>query len=167
MFDTTSFWAFVQKRKNLSAQLIIALLIFGGGWQLGKTMSPHYAASPIIFNDRECEKQSSSGGSREELTQLKEEGINAKKQADAKKEKKDNIPIASNKAEVAGTTTDNETPTEQRKFVGSVNSNLFHDPTCSSSKRIKEENKIWFASQEEAKAAGYSASKCTREKLGI
>lgn len=129
-------------------------------------MSPYYAASPIIFNDRECAKQSSSGGSREELTELKEEGIDVKKQADAKKQEKDNIP-ATPKPAVAGTTTDNESPTKQKKFVGSVNSNLFHDPTCSTSKRIKEENKIWFASQEEAGAAGYSPSKCTREKLGL
>jgi hypothetical protein len=166
MIDTTSFWAFVQKRKNLSAQLLIALLIFGGGWQLGKIMSPYYATSPIIFNDRECENQSSSGGSGGELTELKEDGIEAKKQADAKKQEKINIASTPPKAEVAGTATA-RTTTKQKKFVGSVNSNLFHDPTCSSSKRIKEENMIWFTSQEEAGTAGYSASKCTKEKLGI
>ena len=49
----------------------------------------------------------------------------------------------------------------------SKNSNLFHDPSCSSVGRIKDTNKIWFNNQEEAAAAGYSPSKCTRELLGI
>lgn len=47
------------------------------------------------------------------------------------------------------------------KYVASKNSDKYHAPWCSGAKRIKEENKIWFASKEEAAQAGYSpASNC-------
>ncbi len=47
------------------------------------------------------------------------------------------------------------------KFVASRNSTKYHLPWCSGALRIKEENKIWFESVEEARAAGYSpAANC-------
>lgn len=51
------------------------------------------------------------------------------------------------------------------KFVGSVNSDLYHDPSCPSASRIKPANQVWFESREEAEKAGYSPSVCTKEKL--
>lgn len=53
------------------------------------------------------------------------------------------------------------------KFVGSVNSNLYHDPACPSASRIKPANQVWFESREEAERAEYSPSACTRQKLGL
>jgi hypothetical protein len=41
-------------------------------------------------------------------------------------------------------------------LVGSKNSDKYHLPWCSGAKRIKEENKIYFSSVEEAKAKGYT-----------
>ncbi len=41
------------------------------------------------------------------------------------------------------------------KYVGSKNSNKYHLPDSSTAKRIKEENKVWFQSKEEAEAKGY------------
>ncbi len=43
-------------------------------------------------------------------------------------------------------------------FVGSKNSNKYHLSTCAVAKRIKPENRVCFASQEEAKKKGYLAS---------
>jgi hypothetical protein len=40
-------------------------------------------------------------------------------------------------------------------FVGSKNSNKYHLPTCSFAKRIKDTNKVCFASEEDAKSKGY------------
>ena len=40
-------------------------------------------------------------------------------------------------------------------FVGSKNSTLYHLPTCAPAKRIKETNKVCFASKEAAEAKGY------------
>lgn len=44
-------------------------------------------------------------------------------------------------------------------YVASKNGTKYHLPTCSGAKRIKEENKIWFDSKQEAEKAGYSPAK--------
>jgi len=44
-------------------------------------------------------------------------------------------------------------------FVGSRNSDVYHKPDCASAAKIKDENKIWFSSEEEAKSKGYRPSK--------
>ncbi len=43
-----------------------------------------------------------------------------------------------------------------KNFVASVSGTKYHLPWCASAGTIKEENKIWFASEDEARAAGYS-----------
>ncbi len=48
-------------------------------------------------------------------------------------------------------------PTSTCRFVGSKNSDKYHLPTCSFAKRIKPENRVCFASEDEAKAKGYTA----------
>lgn len=48
----------------------------------------------------------------------------------------------------------------QGLFVGSKNSNKYHWPWCAAAKNIKPENQIWFQSETEARAAGYSPSAC-------
>ncbi|MDP3727305.1 MAG: Ada metal-binding domain-containing protein [bacterium] len=40
-------------------------------------------------------------------------------------------------------------------FVASKNGSAYHLPDCPGAKQIKEENKIWFPSATDAKAAGY------------
>jgi hypothetical protein len=44
------------------------------------------------------------------------------------------------------------------KYVASKNGTKYYLASCSGAKRIKDENKIWFASVEDAKASGRSAS---------
>ena len=47
------------------------------------------------------------------------------------------------------------------KYVGSKNGRKYHFPWCPGAQRIAEENKVWFNSVEEARAAGYDpASNC-------
>lgn len=46
-------------------------------------------------------------------------------------------------------------------YVASKSGTKYHLPWCGSAKQIKEENKIWFATKEEAEKAGYTpASNC-------
>lgn len=46
-------------------------------------------------------------------------------------------------------------------LVASKNGSKYHFPWCSGAKRIKDSNKIWFDSAEDAKKAGYSpAANC-------
>ena len=47
------------------------------------------------------------------------------------------------------------------KYVASQNGSAYHYPWCSGAKRIKEENKIWFQTKEEAESRGYKpAANC-------
>jgi hypothetical protein len=47
------------------------------------------------------------------------------------------------------------------QYVGSKNGTKYHLTTCPGAKQIKEENKVYFASKEEAQKAGYTpASNC-------
>ncbi len=50
---------------------------------------------------------------------------------------------------------------KEGKYVASKSGTKYYLPTCSGVKRIKEENKVWFASVEDAQAAGLSpAANC-------
>ena len=52
-------------------------------------------------------------------------------------------------------------PASSGAFVASKNGTKYYLPTCSGANRIKEENKIWFASIEEARSQGYTpAANC-------
>ncbi len=44
-------------------------------------------------------------------------------------------------------------------LVGSVESDKYHYPSCRWAKKIKPENEIWFSSEEDARAQGYTACK--------
>ncbi len=43
-------------------------------------------------------------------------------------------------------------------LVASKNGTKFYLPSCSGAARIKEANKVWFSSRQDAEAAGYSAA---------
>lgn len=49
-----------------------------------------------------------------------------------------------------------ENQEHQGKYVASKNGKSYHLPWCSGARNIKEENKIWFNSKEEAERAGYA-----------
>jgi len=49
-------------------------------------------------------------------------------------------------------------------FVASKGGTKYHWPWCSWGERIKEANKVWFNSENEAKAAGYSPCGCITSK---
>ena len=46
-------------------------------------------------------------------------------------------------------------------YVGSMNGKTYHLPSCAGAKRIREENKVWFATKQEAQLRGYKpATNC-------
>ncbi|HAE36920.1 TPA: hypothetical protein DCX66_02725 [Candidatus Nomurabacteria bacterium] len=47
---------------------------------------------------------------------------------------------------------------KEKKYLASKNGKLYYTVSCSGAKRISEKNKVWFATSEEAKKAGYSLS---------
>lgn len=66
--------------------------------------------------------------------------------------------------QVAGeSTTTHQAPKLDLRVVASKNSDKYHFVWCSSAKRIKEENKLWFINEAEAQKAGYTlAGNCTK-----
>lgn len=44
-------------------------------------------------------------------------------------------------------------------FVGNKNSHVFHKPDCSSAKKAKSENKVYFSTRDEAVSSGYTPCK--------
>jgi len=61
-----------------------------------------------------------------------------------------------NSATVYNSINTNVQTNEQQSYVASKNGTKYHFPWCSGAKRIKESNKIWFSSKEEAIKAGYT-----------
>jgi methylphosphotriester-DNA--protein-cysteine methyltransferase len=45
------------------------------------------------------------------------------------------------------------------KYVGSAKSNVYHDPSCGSAKKIKPGNLVSFSSAKDAKGKGYRPCK--------
>ncbi|MFH0852177.1 MAG: hypothetical protein V1845_01035 [bacterium] len=54
--------------------------------------------------------------------------------------------------------------TEKGTIVASKYGTKYHWPWCSFAKNIKPENEVWFKTEAEAKAAGYSACGCIKSK---
>ena len=153
MSDPTGLWVFTQRWGSKLGLLLVGCLLFIAGWMTGRTMSPYYAASPIVFDNDSQAACVSTGGSPEALAELREAG-----QAIITPEQLEPSAAAAQTSAPAVTS---------KTFVASKNSNLYHHVSCPSANRIKEENKLWFSTHEEAEKAGYSASACTKEKLGI
>jgi hypothetical protein len=167
--DLSTYWVFWQRHKQKSGQLLLLIIFFIGGWYLGQVTSPYYQASPIVFEDNACERASGTAEDINALVTTTDIPPKTTDEAVASTDSDRDNSIAANSPavspQIAGSSAD--APTQNKKFVGSINSDLFHDPTCSASKNIKESNQIWFASVEEARQAGYTPSKCTEEKLGL
>ena len=53
-------------------------------------------------------------------------------------------------------------PTTEGVFVGSVNSDVYHYPTCTYAQQIYPENQIWFSSSDDARTSGYRPGKVCR-----
>jgi hypothetical protein len=61
----------------------------------------------------------------------------------------------------SNTETSLTTDVEQGKYVASKKGTKYHLPWCPGAKQIKEENKLWFDSKEDAEKAGYTkATNC-------
>lgn len=75
-------------------------------------------------------------------------------------ESKNNAPQTENKNNVPPTENKNNGEANNKSFVGSKNSNKFYLTDCRYAKLIKEENKIYFSSKEEAEKNGRVYKEC-------
>ena len=53
----------------------------------------------------------------------------------------------------------NPSNTTEQNFVASKNGTKYYFPWCEGTNKIKEENKVWFASKEEAEKKGYEPAR--------
>lgn len=145
--DFTSLWASWQKYHNYVGAFVAGALLFTLGWQVGHMMSPYYAATPIVFEEKVGEDH---GGTLEGLQQLEQAGIKATK-----------APVVqASPGTVAGAAT------TSGAYVASKNSTLYHDKRCPSASRIASQNLLTFSTKEQAEAAGFTPSACTKTYLG-
>lgn len=142
--DFTSFWVAWQRYKANVLVITAIVVAFAVGWQAGRMMSPYYASSPIILTDVPSQEVVKS------LESVKQAGIAAR-------------PTPKGPAVAAAVTA--SPSTSQGEFVASKNSNLYHHKSCPTVARISEANKRFFATAQEAEAAGLTPSKCTLDKL--
>ncbi len=79
------------------------------------------------------------------------------------------VPVLSDTARMASPTVSDRTSPQNvikssdatKGYVASKTGTKYHLPWCSGARRIKDENKVWFATKEEAEAAGYTpAANC-------
>jgi endonuclease YncB( thermonuclease family)/methylphosphotriester-DNA--protein-cysteine methyltransferase len=54
---------------------------------------------------------------------------------------------------------DDETPPSSKTYVGSINSDVYHELTCHYATQIKSENRIYFTSKADAESKGYRPCK--------
>lgn len=65
------------------------------------------------------------------------------------------------KNSISNPDTNTEVPQSENAYVASKSGTKYHLPWCGGAKKIKEENKIWFATKEDAEKAGYTpAANC-------
>ncbi|MEX1997605.1 MAG: hypothetical protein WEA04_02935 [Candidatus Andersenbacteria bacterium] len=159
--DITSLWVWSQQHRSVLVFLVVGIVLFGAGWQVGRVMSPYYASHPIVFSDQAYPDKPSAGGTAEALQVLQADG-------QALADEKNNITTESSTPTVAAVqqTAPPTAGTLEKLFVASVNSDKYHHRDCAARRQIKAENEVWFNSAEEAESAGYVPSQCTREKLG-
>ncbi len=161
-----SLWVFWKQHNHRAGYVVAGLLLLAVGWQMGRVTSPYYAANPIVFQEAPGVAEQNNGAA-DKLAALQQAGQNVAKVGES--------PQVAGAATASPTPLVGETPlrspssagpapsTEERIYVGSKNSNLYHHKDCPSAKQIKEENQVWWPTREAAEAAGYSPSKCTQE----
>src|SRR3989338_8404938 len=112
--DLTTQWVWLQRNKHHLGALIMAMVAFGAGWQISKMSTPYYEAAPIVFEDKECPSGGvSSGGSSEELKNLKEEGL-AERRGGTKKAEASKSPSV---ASVAGAVIEAPQPNSENPLI--------------------------------------------------
>ncbi|TSC63780.1 MAG: hypothetical protein G01um1014106_393 [Parcubacteria group bacterium Gr01-1014_106] len=159
-------WNEVKERimENLFARPIdrwitggIVMLLVAVGFIAGRWTALSNTVTPIVF--QEAPGNTSSEASAEELNALALE----KKPAARTNTSAPAASTASRQPTVKAETT-SSTLHASGKFVASANGEKYYFPDCTEVKRIKEENKIWFDSENEARESGYEPSVCVQKR---
>lgn len=140
----------------------IAVLLATAGFLAGRWTSFTNRATPIVF--QEAPGGESSVATPEDLQALvaaaeTPQPTKAPVRAPAPQKTVTGSPVQP-KPTVAAAQKTVESP---GAFVASVNGKKYYTPSCKEVRRIKEENLVWFDSEEEAKESGYEPSVCVQK----
>ncbi len=135
----------------------IAVLLVVVGFLAGRWTSLTTNATPIVFQDL----PGATNVSNEDLLRLATEPTATERPAATPTPRTASV-------RGAGTVTPDSRPTTPDSplgaFVASANGKKYYHPSCKEVRRIKEENLVWFDSEEEAKESGYEPSKCVEKR---
>ncbi len=136
----------------------IAALLVALGFMAGRWTSLTNTAVPVVF--QEAPGTEGSAVSPEQLKALVEEPPEEQRRPGERPRQ--------SAATVESASTVAPAPAAalrlQGAFVASANGEKYYFPDCTEVRRIKEENKIWFDSAEEARASGYEPSACVQRR---
>ena len=125
--------------------ILISLISFGGGWLLGNSSKLTESSEIKIEEVSPKELQASP-------TKLEKEKSNKQRETSTQPQTEEQkTPLQEEQKE--------SDTTGQKKFVASKNGSVYHYPWYPGAQQIKEENKIYFNSKEEAEKAGYRPAK--------
>ncbi len=123
--------------------VLISLMSFGGGWLMGiNSVLPQTTANEDIKIE-EILPDSLTASTSEAVETMQDEEI-----------KNPTEEITTNSTQAIQTADQGE-----KQIVASKNGEAYYYIWCSGAKRIKEENKVYFSSKEEAEKAGYRPAK--------
>ncbi len=122
--------------------ILISLVSFGSGWLLGN--------NSVLSSDAATQESIIIENQEAVLT----ENLNLEASSIEKTESENETTVKIEESQQI-----EEVKPETSNIVASKNGTVYHYVWCSGAKRIKEENKIYFNSIEEAEKAGYRPAK--------
>lgn len=155
----------------LGATLVLLLLdlffifVFTGAFGTAHTVASFLSVAGLIIallNMRESPQEYGGGEESDKAKEYypyidkmePEEETKAEIKQELKKEIKEELKEGQKKEEYVAKTF------APGKFVASKKAGKFHSPKCDWAKKIDKANRIWFHSEQEAKAQGFEADKC-------
>jgi hypothetical protein len=124
--------------------ILISLISFGGGWLIGTNSNSSSTTANENIKIENISPENLEASVVEETPQNTAE------------ETKTNTETQNSNTNITNT---NQSTTTEKQIVASKNGSVYHYIWCPGAKQIKEENKIYFNSKEEAEAAGYRPAK--------
>lgn len=124
----------------ITGAIAVFLVVFG--FLLGRWTSLTIGGTPVVFQEAPAGGNSAQGTGNSGPTDEQLRALVAKPSQEP--------------------STKNSAP--QGTFVASSSGAKYYYPDCTEVKRIKEENRVWFDSEQEATESGYEPSVCVQKR---
>lgn len=137
---------FLKNNQEKFLLLLGFILIFSAGFSSGYFYFQEQDSNEYNITIEEPSQDCKNLFNAEPIKEYIEVDFNSSSQVKGEQSKSDNVNLQN----------------KTGMFVASKNSKVYHLPDCQYVKRIKDANKIWFKSAEEAEEKGYSPHSCVK-----